>query len=100
MHKPHKFMRAGEVALLLSCIAQGSDTWVFPPEVILAADAALTPRQMQVAKLYFLDKMKVTDIAEYLNVGRTTAGCTLTRAYSLLHQFLDLRRDCHIVEVN
>ena len=53
-----------------------------------AMESELTPRQMQILKLYFLDGEKQCEIAELLGVNKSTVSRTISRGKSRLQRCL------------
>ena len=53
-----------------------------------AMESELTPRQMQIMKLYFLDGEKQCEIAEILGVNKSTVSRTISRGKSRLQKCL------------
>ena len=53
-----------------------------------AMESELTPRQMMVLKLYFIDGEKQCEIAQLLGVNKSTVSRTISRGKSRLHKCL------------
>ena len=53
-----------------------------------AMESELTPRQMQILKLYFIDGEKQCEIAEMLGVNKSTVSRTISRGKTRLHRCL------------
>lgn len=53
-----------------------------------AMESELTPRQLQIMKLYFMEGEKQCDIAIMLGVNKSTVSRTISRGKSRLHRCL------------